>query len=105
PQKYSLPVLMSSVTVRHTARLGADPASGRDGAELLHHGGAVELRPDVGHVTVLEAVEVHALDPDRLAGGGDPHEFLLQGTGDDPAGGDGVTAGDDVLQVLLQVGE
>ncbi len=36
-------------------------ASGRDGAELLHQGDAVELRPDVGHATVLEAV-VHALD-------------------------------------------
>src|SRR6516165_3235626 len=49
-------------------------SSGRDGAELLHHGDAVELRPEVGHATVLEAVEVHALNPDRLAGGGDPHE-------------------------------
>src|SRR5712691_5315212 len=80
-------------------------ASGRGGAELLHHGDAVELRPDVGHATVLEAVEVHALDPDRLAGGGDPHEPLLLRTGHDPPGGDGVAAGDDVLQVLLQVGE
>src|SRR6202521_468656 len=79
-------------------------ASGRDGAELLHHGDAVELRPDVGHATVLEAVEVHALDPDRLAGGGYPHELLLLRTGHDPPGGDGVAAGDDVLQVLLQVG-
>src|SRR6516225_5928229 len=80
-------------------------ASGRDGAELLHHGDAVELRPDVGHATVLETVEVHALHPDRLAGGGDPHELLPQRTGQDPPGGDGVAAGDDVLQVLLQVGE
>src|SRR3984885_7992247 len=80
-------------------------ASGRDGAELLHQGDAVELRPDVGHATVLEAVEVHALDPDRLAAGGDPHELLLLRTGHDPPGGDGVAAGDDVLQVLLQVGE
>jgi hypothetical protein len=79
--------------------------SGRDGAELLQHGDAVELRPDVGHATVLEAVEVHALDPDRLAGGGNPHELLLLRTGQDPPGGDGVAAGDDVLQVLLQVGE
>src|SRR5262249_49788756 len=77
-------------------------ASGRDGAELLHHGDAVELRPDIGHPTVVEAVEVHALDSDRLAGGGDSHELLLQGTGHDPPGGDGVAAGDDVLQVLLQ---
>src|SRR6266480_710718 len=80
-------------------------ASGRDGAELLHHGDAVELRPDVGHATVLEAVEVHALDPDRLARGGDPHELLLQRTGHDPPGGDGIAAGDDVLQVLPDVGE
>ena len=28
----------------------------RDGTELLHHCDAVELRPDVGHATVLEAV-------------------------------------------------
>ena len=42
-------------------------ASGRNGAELLQQGDAVELRPDVGHATVLETVEVHALDPDRLA--------------------------------------
>ena len=75
-------------------------ALGRNGTELLHHGDAIELRPDVGHATVLEAVEVHALDPDRLAGGGDPHELLLQRTGHDPPGGDGVAAGDDVLQVL-----
>src|SRR6185437_14298932 len=80
-------------------------ASGRDGTELLHQGDAVELRPDVGHATVLEAVEVHALDPDRLAGGGYPHEVLLQRAGHDPPGGDGVAASDDVLQVLLQVGE
>src|SRR5580704_2645467 len=80
-------------------------ASGWNGAELLQQGDAVELRPDVGHATVLEAVEVHALDRDRLAGGGDPHELLLQGTGHNPPGGDGVAAGDDVLQVLLQVGE
>jgi hypothetical protein len=80
-------------------------ASGRDGAELLHQGDAVELRPDVGHATVLDAVEVHALDPDRLAGGGDTHELLLLRTGHDPPGGYGVAAGDDVLQVLLQVGE
>src|SRR5580704_5410418 len=80
-------------------------ASGWNGAELLQQGDAVELRPDVGHATVLEAVEVHALDRDRLAGGGDPHELLLQRTGHDPPGGDGVAAGDDVLQVLLQVGE
>src|SRR5215475_548643 len=80
-------------------------ASCRDGAELPHHGDAVELRPDVGHTTVLEAVEVHALNPDRLAGRGDPHELVLQRTGHDPPGGDGVAAGDDVLQVLLQVGE
>src|ERR1700733_13366189 len=80
-------------------------ASGRDGAELLEQGDAVELRPDVGHATVLETVEVHALDPDRLTGGGDPHEFLLQRTGHDPPGGDSVAAGDDVLQVLLQIGK
>src|SRR6202035_3357026 len=32
-------------------------------------------------------------------------ELLLQRTGHDPPSGDGVAAGDDVLQVLLQVGE
>jgi hypothetical protein len=77
--------------------------SGRDGAELLHHGDAVELRPDVGHTTVPEAVEVHALNPDRLAGGGDTHELLLLRTGQDPPGGDGVAAAGDVLDVLLRV--
>src|SRR5581483_7259263 len=80
-------------------------ASGRDGAELLHQGEAVELRPDVGHAAVLEPVEVHPLDPDRLAGGGDAHELLLQGTGHDPAGSDGIAAGDDLLQLLADVGE
>src|SRR3984885_14101098 len=88
-----------------SAQLGADRASGRDGAELLHQGHAVELRPHVGHPTVLQAVEVHALDPDRLAGGGDPHELLLLGTGHHPPGGHGGAAGHDVLQVLHQVGE
>jgi hypothetical protein len=73
---------------------------GGDGAELLHHAGAVDLRPDVGHETVVDAVEVHALDADRPAGGGDPHELLPVRTGHDPPGGDGVAAGDDVLQVL-----
>src|SRR5438067_1572350 len=59
-------------------------ASGGDGAELLHHADAVELGPDVGHTTVLEPVEVHALDPDRLPGGWDPHELLLLRTSQDP---------------------
>src|SRR5258708_22779358 len=86
------------------ARLEPNPASGWDGAELLHQGDAVELRPDVAYATVLEAVEVHALDPDRLAGCGGSHELLLLRTGQDPPGGDGVAAGDDVLQVLLPVG-
>jgi len=36
---------------------------------------------------------------------GDAHELLPQRTGHDPPGGDGVAAGDDVLQVLHQVGE
>ena len=36
---------------------------------------------------------------------GIPHEVLLLRTGHDPPGGDGVAAGDDVLQVELQVGE
>ena len=36
---------------------------------------------------------------------GIPHEVLLLRTGHDPPGGDGVAAGDDVLQLLLQVGE
>src|SRR5262245_36330686 len=80
-------------------------ACSRSAAELLHQADAVELRPDVGHATVFEAVEVHALDPDRVAGGWDPHELLLLRTGHDPAGGDGVAAGDDFLQVLLEVGE
>src|SRR5262245_32065068 len=79
--------------------------SGGDSAELLHQAKAVELCPDVGHATVLEAVEVHALDPNRLAGGGDPHEVLLLRTGQDPAGGNGVAAGNDVLQLFLEVGE
>src|SRR5258708_36751165 len=87
------------------ARLEPNPASGWDGAELLHQGDAVELRPDVGHATVLEAVEVHAPDPDRLAGGGDPPELLLLRTGHHPPGGDRVPAGADLLQAPLQVGE
>jgi hypothetical protein len=72
---------------------------------LLHEAEAVELRPDVGDAAVLEAVEVHAFHADRLAGCGDAHELLLQCPGHDPAGGDGVAVGDDVLQVLLEVGE
>jgi len=72
---------------------------------LLHQGRAVELGPDVGHAAVPEPVEVHALDPDGLAGRGQAHELLLQGTGHHPAGGHGVAAGHDLLQVLLDVGE
>src|SRR5258708_27063215 len=83
------------------ARLEPNPASGWDGAELLHQGDAVELRPDVGHATVLEAVEVHALDPDPLAGGGGPPELLPLRTGHDPPGGEGVAARRCFLPVLL----
>jgi hypothetical protein len=45
---------------------------GRADAELLHQGDAVELRPDVGHATVLQAAEVHALNTYRLTGPGTP---------------------------------
>src|SRR5262245_49677083 len=99
---------MYSATEAHLSEV--EPASAcrpgrRSAAELLQHADAVELRPDVGHATVLEAIEVHALDPDRPAGRGDPHQLLLLRTGHDPAGGDGVAAADDVLQVLLEVRE
>src|SRR5260370_1207008 len=63
--------------------------SGRDGAELLHQREAVELRPDVGDAAVFEAVEGHALDPDRLAGGGGAHQRLLLGGRHGPACGHG----------------
>jgi hypothetical protein len=82
-----------------------DPKSSRDDTKLLHHGDTVELRPDVRHATVIEAIEVHAFDPDLLTGRGNPHKVLLERTGYDPSGGDGVAAGDDVLQVLHQVGK
>src|SRR5262249_54234285 len=85
--------------------LRANRASGGDRAELLHHAEGVGLRPDFGHAAVPQAVEVHALDLDPLAGGGEPQEFLLQRTGHEPPGGDGVAAGNDVAQVLLEVGE
>src|SRR6476660_6828151 len=95
---------LSTHRPRDTRRARAR-ASARDGAELLHQGDAVELRPDVGHATVLEAIEVYALDPDRLAGRVDPQVVPLLRTGHDPPGDDGIAAGDDVVQLLLQVGE
>src|SRR3954470_15885300 len=41
----------------------------------------------------------------RLAGRVDPQVVPLLSTGHDPPGGDGIAAGDDVLQLLLRVGE